>query len=333
MVDHPGPDISGKGNLGQALFKEASPAEYRLLAKGHAGAVCETNGTLRLAQFPVPEGADSRLHYRIVEERDHSSLPGMVVAAVGTLEETVIDRTLCPPRRTRKGALECHRIVSAHARGDGRYWLVTMLRRDEEGDDGASSLSGSVLRDYLDIARAHSLDVAAAPLFGLDSELADSKERLLLTEEGISYAILIEASHPFSHVRWHLPDAPDVLKRLAAEVIVNLQWPQRDLTKVSTPVPILDLHNRTGGSTEKLQEFLVEVPVVDDDPLHFLVGGLEPAAGQGVSLLTRAQALAETAAARLQAPPARDLRIQDFQHPKDERFRVILTAVDYGRAL
>jgi len=332
-----GGENSGKG-VARAKGKRVPPSkEYEILSCGHAGAVEGENGVFRLADYPLPEGVgDEKIHYRIVKERDHSSLVSKVYATVGSLEEIVVECTHCPTRVNSSGKTVRHRIISVHAKGEGPHRLVAIRRRDEqkdaEGDDG-SSLGAVVLRTFLERAKMQGVDVSGVSLIGLDPELADPEDRLLLSDGGISYALRIEPNHIFSHVRWQLSRAPDALEPLGAETIIGLQWPDRAPGVPSLPVPILDLSKQAGGTRKRIQEHLLEVPVPGEDPDFFLVGGPVSANAQGITEVKVVQGLAQEAAARAREPLADDLRMREFDYPDDEGFCTVLIAVDYGRGL
>lgn len=315
------------------------PDEYKLLASGHAGADGGEGGVFRLADFPIPEDVrDSKIHYRIVRERDHSSLVPQVCAAVGGLEKIVVECTHCPSRVNSAGKTMRHRIVSVYAQGDGRYRLVAIRRRDEQKEveeDDDSSLGSLVMRTFLERAKTQGLDVAGVPLIGLDPELADPSDRLLLNQEGIPYALKIEEGEIFNHVRWRLSSAPDAVQPLGAKTIIGLQWPERDLDAdtPSPPVPIFDLLLESGRTRKRLPECLIEVPVAGGDADFFLVGGPVATDSEGLAKVTQMQELAVEASARARDPLSRDLRMHEFDYPDDEGFSTILIAVDYGRGL
>jgi hypothetical protein len=308
-----------------------SPAEGKLFSELLAGAVGR-NGVVRLNHFPAAPGKSAQWPYWLLENRDLSRLAELTAATLTTIEESVIDRAECRVRNRAGRTTAIHRTASAHAIDtDGEPRMLALECREETAELDETSLGPVVLEDYLEVTKRNGLEVAAAPLYGLEPELATHAVRRRLLQLGIPYALLLDPHRPFLKVFSPPQESWDVVDWIAVEDLFDVHRPNRDKDRPDHLV-VGDLE--VGDSEQRpVAEIVVEIPA-DGIPLHFLIQpALPPPANkhererQGA----RAVEMAERGAELLSQSPAAALRAHEFLNSEKDVYCNVLRIAQWGR--
>lgn len=307
-------------------MKEITVQECQKLEQRYSVAIASRDGPVRLAHLVDEDDADSRWPNRMIEERDCSQISKKTAAAVGAVEETVLDLSTYTVGNA--GEQTGFRTVSVHLKSRGLDRLLAIQRRKEKSSADTSSLASAALREFLHLAEKHGIDPTTGPLLGLDPELANSDERRLLIQEGFSYAIQLGDGHIFTHVAQPLTEAPDDLGPCSVRIVFELQHPDSSQARI---VPVRDLRDERSASAGRFREYLVRIPMEEGEPLYFVARPALPPGVDEIEKFREAGRLARKAAERTLQSPGDALRAHQFHHPNDGRYCTVLRLVDFAR--
>lgn len=305
--------------------------EAKLFSSLHDGAEA-ANGTFRLGHYPLVQGKSDQWPYWLLHNRDCSQVMKRIAATLTRIDETVIDCAECTVLSGAGKTTAIHRTATAHAIMDGEPRMLAVERRDETATLHADSLGPVVLNEYLQRAKDSGLDVAAAPLYGLERELVTEGVRRSLLKLGISYALLLNPFHPFLKVFSSPRDSWDIEDWIQAEDLFDVYKADRDRSEPDFLV-VGDLTVGDEEARRPVAEFVVEIPN-GDTPIHFLtLPALPPPAKKHEQKERSARAIemAQRAAELLSASPAAELRAHEFHHRDVAVYRKVLEIVQWGR--
>lgn len=304
-------------------------SELEKLEARFSAARAEPGALIQLSHLVDEEDADSRWPNRIFEDRDCSGIGDEIAASIGQVTETIVDGTSYS-LGSRQDDKHDFRTVSVHVCSEGAMKLLALERGDERSGAPVVSPTPVALRAGLEIAQRHGKDLASAPLIGLEPELVNSEERRLLIAKGFSYVMRAEEGAQFSHIQWRPEEQMDALEPLPISCIFDVRCPVSDQSRVSI-IATRDLADQRPSASGRFREHLVRIFRHDEPPLYFVARAGSPDGADERERRRRAGILALRAALLMSAPPAREMRIHQFHHPRLSRYREVLQAVNRRR--
>lgn len=285
------------------------------------------NGTFGLGETLSAEDLNPRWPYWMCE-RDWSHLPAEIAGRVGDIEETVIAHSRCR-LRNRSEETACYDTVSIHAGSGGDFHLLGLDRYEWRSGKGTADLPAAVLGECFAAADRHEIDLAEAPFYALDYEMANPAERRRLIARKIPYAILLSCEEQFRDVIGSLEEAADAFYGTPVHSLFDIHLPNRD-TSIVNFLEVRDLNEHKASVRGTVREFVFEVPVGKDSHRHVLVGPAQSHALEPMEV-EQARGYAQRCVDLALSSPADDLRIDEFHHPDIERFRQVMYMVEYGK--
>jgi hypothetical protein len=287
-------------------------------------------GVFRVADIPVPPGEPEQWAFHILERRDASHLQALAIGSIECHDATVVDgmkSALVPQSGEREPV---PRTVAVFAETGSLSPFVSMSRGEDLGDedvDAARNLAREALTEFHQLLTGS--EPKTVPLICLDPELATPAERRRLLGEGTPYAIKVPPEHCFSYPTWGPEDPFDAFDHTTAESIILAHRRDADPAK-PTFVRIRDLQGRNMTSA-MFEEYLFRFP--GEEPEYFVARPALPASASPIELMESANHLARKAWSHAQSSPGRALRLHEFQHPHEERYRQVVSIVARARDL